>query len=200
MPLATAPQSPVNLPTSLNDPAAMVFVGLGVMVLVYLMVLRPQANKSKQRKNRGDPLATPPSQQRSLSAERSAERQMQTLLIELERMARTLTAQLDTRAAKLEALVNEADEKLSALNAALARDKAGAIADRLSRDDETGDRPARLEAKMDAGGLAALASHRAIYDLADAGDAAPSIAQKLNRPAGEVELILALRSTGGAIG
>mgnify|MGYP006193100629 CR=1 FL=1 len=42
-------------------------------------------------------------------------------------------------------------------------------------------------------GLAALARHREIYDMADNGIPANVIAQKLRRPCGEVELILALR-------
>ena len=195
MPLTALAQSIPNLPKSLNDPAAMVLVGLGVMGLIYLMVLRPAAQKNKKRK-RPDPLATPPSVRASLAGERSAERGMQTLLLELEQMSRQLSAQLDTKAARLEALIREADAKTAALQAVLSKDKAGALADRLMSDDATADRPARESLGS---GLAALASHRSIYDLSDAGDAAAAIARKLNRPAGEVELILALRDGGGAI-
>ena len=196
MPLTALAQSIPNLPKSLNDPAAMVLVGLGVMGLIYLMVLRPAAQKNKKRK-KGDPLATPPSVRSSLAGERSAERGMQTLLLELEQMSRQLSVQLDTKAAKLDALIREADEKTAALRGVLAQDRAGALADRLMTDDATGDRPAR---EAFGSGLAALASHRSIYELSDAGDAATAIARKLGRPAGEVELILALRGGGGAIG
>ena len=188
-----------KLPASLNDSSAMVLVGLGVMGLIYLMVLRPAAQKNKRRK-RPDPLATPPSVRSSLAGERSAERGMQTLLLELENMSRQMSAQLDTKAAKLEALIREADAKTAALQSLLARDKAGALADRLMAGDESGrHRPARPAREAFGSGLAALASHRSIYDLSDAGDAAAAIARKLNRPAGEVELILALRHSGGAI-
>ena len=192
----TVAQSIPKLPTSLNDPGAMVLMGLGVMGLIYLMVLRPAAQKNKKRK-KPDPLATPPSVRQSLAGERSAERGMQTLLLELEQMSRQLSAQLDTKAAKLEALIREADAKTAALQGLLAQDKAGALADRLMTADATTDQPPREAFES---GLAALASHRSIYDLSDAGDAAAAIARKLDRPAGEVELILALRGTGGAIG
>ena len=195
MPLPMLAQSLPNLPNSLNDPGAMVFIGLGVMLLIYLMVLRPQAQKSKKRKKR-DPLSTPPSVRASLAGERSAERGMQTLLLELESMSRQMSAQLDTKAAKLEALIREADAKTAALQGMLVKDKAGALADRLMTDHAISDRPARESLGS---GLAALAGHRSIYDLSDAGDAAAAIARKLGRPAGEVELILALRDSGGAI-
>ena len=194
----TLAQSLPNLPKSMNDPAAMVLVGLGVMGLIYLMVLRPAAQKNKKRK-RPDPLATPPSVRSSLAGERAAERGMQTLLLELENMSRQMSAQLDTKAAKLEALIREADAKTAALHAALASEKAALLSDRLLIGGDGGETPDRPARDRFGSGLAALASHDRIYDLSDAGDAAAAIARKLNRPAGEVELILALRGSGGAI-
>ncbi len=67
-----------------------------------------------------DPLARPPDAN-SLAQQRSVERQMQNLLIELSEMARQVTAGLDTRAAKLDLLIREADEKIATLSALNAR-------------------------------------------------------------------------------
>ncbi len=62
-----------------------------------------------------DPLTRQPS---SLAGQRTVEREMSNLLVELSEMARQVSAQLDTRAAKLELLIKEADEKIAALSSA----------------------------------------------------------------------------------
>lgn len=184
--LFTLAEAPASAAGGVDDPIALVALAGGVLMLVYFMILRPRA-----RKGRGDPLAVMPSERSSLAGERAAERQMQSLLVELEQMARQMSAQLDTKAARLEALIRDAESKTAALNAALARAKAERISNSLI---------AGTLGPEHESGLAALARHRDIYDLADAGESAQAIAQKLRRPAGEVELILALRSTGGAVG
>ena len=181
-PLAAADAAPRQ-----SDPIALIAIALGAMILVYFTVLRPRARKA----NKPDPLATPPSQRQSLAGERAAERQMQMLLVELEQMSRQMSAQLDTKAARLDALIREADAKISALNAGLAKAKSGRLVDGLV---------AGTLGPAAESGLAALARHKEIYDLADAGESSRAIAGKLKRPTGEVELILALRGTGGAIG
>ena len=110
-----------------------------------------------------------------LARQRQVERQMESLLVELNNMARQISAQLDTRAAKLETLLKEADEKISRL----AREPATPLA--IGRDLPP------LAPEEDS-------RHVAIYQLADSGLSAGQIAQRLARPNGEIELILALRS------
>lgn len=130
-------------------------------------------------KKRKDPLAKPASL--SLAGQREVERQMTELLVELEQMARKMTAQLDTRAAKLEVLLKQADEKIAALRSA-----GGSAAQA----------PAVVQPRLEiAPGLAPLPDprHAEVYQLADEGLSARQIARQLNRPHGEVELILALR-------
>lgn len=190
---------------ALDDPVAIGALAAGGLLLVYFTFIRPKAKK------RRDPLATPPSTRASLASERAAERGMQTLLVELEQMSRQMGAQLDTRAARLEALIRQADERIAraeeasaALAARLAREKAAVLSDRTLASPAVMDRPAASSSSARAAGsatpasgsssnLAALERHQEIYDMRDAGKSPAEIARRINRPAGEVELILALR-------
>ena len=125
-----------------------------------------------------DPLARGPSSA-SLARQRNVERQMESLLVELSEMARQITAQLDTRSAKLEALIHEADEKISLLRQGGEISAQTPIAKTVP--------PQWTAASIDP-------QHEAVYALADQGKATAEIARQLNRPSGEVELILALRA------
>ena len=111
----------------------------------------------------------------SLAGQRAVERQLTELIVELEKMARQMTAQIDTRAAKLELLIEEADVRLAALKAAGAS-MPPAIASERGKEISDAHDP----------------RYDGIYDLAAQGHSARQIAQQLNRPDGEIELILAL--------
>ena len=100
-------------------------------------------------------------------------------------------AQLDTRSQKLEMLIQEADEKIAALERARA---AGTSSSPSSSRDEREAwtiqaEPARSEPETDI----IDPRHQQVYELADQGTAAADIARQLDRPRGEIELILALR-------
>lgn len=167
-----------------SDTTKWVMIGLGAFVLVYLMILRPMM------RGRKDPLTSPRGGGgigSSLSSQRAVERDMQNLLVEYEQMIRNMTAGLDTRAAKLELLIKEADDKLAALRAATAAAVGGA-SDRTPIDSGRREPPAPAPAGPDP-------RHVEIYTLADQGLSARDVARKLGRPNGEVELILALRSS-----
>jgi hypothetical protein len=140
---------------------------VGAIAVSYLML------RSRKKK---DPLRKTPSM--SLSQQRSVERDMSNLLVELSDMARQISGQLDTRAAKLELLIKEADEKIAALRstASAAAGPANVFEPVASIPDEMLD-----------------PRHAEIYRLCDQGRSAHEIAQQLDRPSGEVELILALR-------
>jgi hypothetical protein len=159
-----------DAPSQLTPTEIWTLVGLGAFGLFYLAVMRPMMRRK-------DPLEKPPAFA-SLSQQRSVERQMQNLLVELSEMARQITAQLDTRAAKLESLIKEADEKIAAMRSQNNGASETHIAPPLS--------PA-MEEMPDP-------RHAEVYALADQGRDAGDIAAKLGRPRGEVELILALRS------
>jgi len=145
---------------------------VGGIAVSYLML--------RSRKNK-DPLKKMSSL--SLSQQRSVERDMSNLLVELSDMARQISGQLDTRAAKLELLIKEADEKIAAMRAA------GAVpaAQPFEPGAPAAIRPALIPEEM------LDPRHADIYRLCDQGRSAHEIAQQLDRPSGEVELILALR-------
>ncbi|HUB24106.1 MAG TPA: hypothetical protein VL992_01660 [Tepidisphaeraceae bacterium] len=160
--------SPADTPMT---PQTWALVALAMGVTIYGVFLRP---KMKQKK---DPLSRP----LGLSRQRDVEKQMETLLVELSEMARQITAQLDTRAAKLDALIREADEKIAELKA-ISAGSAPRGPSLAGRDIQVPPAPP------------ADRRHAAIYELADAGLSPGQIAQRLQQPNGEVELILALRS------
>jgi hypothetical protein len=130
-----------------------------------------------------DPLARAPVAS-SLAQQRSVERQMQNLLVELSEMARQITAGLDTRAAKLDALIHEADEKIATLTALQRSISANPPAAAPPPVAPTAPPPCAYEPDP---------RHVEVYTLADQGQSPSQIAGQLNRPNGEIELILALR-------
>lgn len=150
--------------TNLDPFQKWAIVCAAALTIVYA-VMRPW-------RKRKDPLARPPL---SLSAQREVEKQMTELLVELEQMARQMSAQLDTRSAKLEVLIKEADQRIAALQAA--RSASGA--------------PPPVPAPL---ALPPDPLHAEVYDLAGQGHSPRQIAQRLGRPYGEIELVLALRS------
>src|SRR5687767_13769116 len=90
--------------------AAWLLILMGALLLLYLAVMRPALRRRRDPLEKGPSSGAP-----SLSQQRSVERQMQNLLVELSDMARQISAQLDTRAAKLELLLKDADEKIDRL-------------------------------------------------------------------------------------
>jgi hypothetical protein len=157
--------------------------GLGVTALIYLVV-RPMLRKKK------DPLDKPVSM--GLSQQRQVERDMNNVLVELSQMARQITAQLDTRSAKLEALIEEADRKIEELKRLQQKAAPAATANPMvAKRPGVEQKPAPPAAKVKA---VEEDRHTEVYSLADSGHSAQDIASRLNRPRGEIELILALRS------
>jgi ATP/maltotriose-dependent transcriptional regulator MalT len=153
-----------------------------VATIIYTVVIRPAMQKKK------DPLAKPPGMT-SLAQQRSVERQMQNLLVELSEMARQITAQLDTRSQKLQMLIEEADRKITELGQSVNNPPAPlapevrSFADIARNDVEAARKPEPMSSQ-----------HLQVYTLADQGRSAQEISRELNRPRGEVELILALRA------
>jgi hypothetical protein len=157
--------------------APWLIIGVGVFIMTYIVV-RPFL----RRKN--DPMDKP-AFGRSLSQQRTVERQMESLLVELTEMTRQMSAQLDTRSAKLELLIKEADEKIGQLR----QMQQGLPA-----------MPTVTTPAFEAVPIPAAApmsepdpSHAEVYTLADRGKSVSEIAADLSRPSGEIELILALR-------
>ena len=174
-----------------TDPVMMI-IGFGALVVLYLL-MRPKKEKSSA----AVPISFPSGRKRDV------EQQMTDLLVELSKMSRQITAQLDTRAAKLELLIKEADQKIALLQSSTKSAAFPAAAPAIiatsepavSRPLDIDPTPATLPA------VSALAidpptpdpRHSDVYSLADAGRSSTEIARQLTRPAGEIELILALR-------
>jgi hypothetical protein len=173
------------LVASITDDKNWPLLGMAGLALAYI-VIRPMLRKKR------DPLDRP-SGFKSLSQQRSVERSMQNLLVDLSEMARQISGQLDTRAAKLEALIREADEKIEQLRSVgtspptAAQDQAPRM--RLVGSEVSADQPAPEPSPPDR-------RHAEVYALADEGRPPREIAARLNRPSGEIELILALRPHG----
>ena len=178
-PYRTAPMTSLLLETTPPNPTfKWALIALAVATIFYATVVRPAMKRKK------DPLDHKPIAG-SLTKERTVERQMQNLLVELSEMTRQITAQLDTRSQKLQLLIQDADERIEALK-------------QLER---LGDLP-RVESTWPSIPPPAREApppepvdeqHQRVYTLADRGMIAGEIAKQLNQPRGEVELILALR-------
>ncbi len=158
-----------------------------VATIILYLLMRPR--------NKKEPLAPP---RFPLARQREVEEQMNTLLVELSQMARQITSQLDSRAMKLEMLIKDADERLASLQAAK---NPGAIASPgtsvVTSDNHTSEAEvAELHCPSpQTGGPPAAVDprHQEVYSMADEGRSPEEIAKIVQRPAGEVELILALR-------
>lgn len=165
-------RTPMDWPTLLSsiteEKTTWLVWGMIALSICYI-VLRPMLRKRRDPLERAALLP-------SLARQRAVERQMETLLVELSEMAAQITAQLDTRAARLEALIRDADERIATMNGSERPRQSATL-----RSDESPPDP----------------RHAEVYALADQGRGPADIAAQLNRPSGEVELILALRQPRG---
>lgn len=155
---------------AVDESTRWMLISVAALTVIYAVV--------RTRFKKKDPLDDPPHFS-SLSQQRGVEREMSNLLVELSEMSRQISAQLDTRAAKLDLLIREADEKIAALK------NLGTMPDTPAPPLRLVQPPPDIDPR-----------HAEIYALADQGRSASDIARQLNRPTGEIELILALRPQG----
>jgi hypothetical protein len=166
----------INLDT--NEAKAYIAIAVGMLGLAYLWL------RSLSRKRR-DPLERAPFA--GLSQQRAVEREFQSLLVEMAEMSRQISAQLDTRSEKLNLLIEEADAKIAELR----RLQGGA-----GTSAETSAPPNRpsIDAPLQPSAFTDTDSrHAEVYAMAEQGHSPQDIARRLDRPRGEIELILALR-------
>ena len=168
-----------------TDPTQWVVLVLGVLATMYL-ILRARSRKKP------DPLKST-GVQLSLAQQRQVERDLQRLMVELLDTARQITGQVELRSRKLEVLIADADQRIERLRIAespAAAQSPGAPppAAPISPNEAaaTPPEPANIELPPDP-------RHAEVYALADEGSTTFEIARRLNRPNGEIELILALR-------
>jgi hypothetical protein len=168
-----------NLLADSTTPTEWAVCGVAVAATA-LALLRPRMKAKKDPLNRSPEFS-------SLAQQRSVERQMQNLLVELSEMARQVTAGLDTRATRLDLLIREADEKIAQLTAL--KDAAALHPAQASN----GAAPIQAATPPPPSAYDPDPRHVEVYTLADQGQTPSQIAGQLNRPNGEIELILALR-------
>jgi len=196
---AHAPFMPPTLLNAILDDAGKQWLAIGAaLFLIVYFVIRPMG-KRKQ-----DPLDKMGTRSSPMATQRSVEREMSNLLVELSEMARQVTAQLDTRATKLELLMKEADDKIETLRALQGSAPSSSSSSSLSPPptspalrQSVAEREALmqpLDAPLSPPSEPAIdPRHAEIYALADQGRTPVDIASHLGRPSGEIELILALR-------
>lgn len=138
---------------------------------------------------------------------------MEDLIIQLEEVSRRVNAQVDTKFAKLEAVVRDADQRIARLEKLLGRPASASSAGPEPPGErfEAGLAPAPPKppapevappptvdgaASSESGAFPETRTERRqrIYELADKGTTPMTIADLLQMPLGEVELILNLRS------
>lgn len=172
-----------GLPLNRDEMTQWVVLCVGILATAYL-VMRGRAKRRRdpmERAGAGGGMG--------VSQQRQIERDISNLVVEMLETARQMTGQLDMRATRLELLIGEADARLAELQAAVGRPAAVSIAN------EGAELPAVAE-----GVVVEMKPeqppdprHAEIYEMADQGRSPGEIARSLNRPNGEVELILALR-------
>lgn len=154
----------------------MMAAGVGIVVSVLLRNLRKRARKRAQSSE----WDTPAERIEEIRGEaaRRGRASAEMASADAEDLARRLSAVLDNKAARLEILLEEADRKIAALESVRAGE--GRVAAKSPEDVSNG-------RSFEPG------DHDPVHRLADEGVETVEIAQRLGRPVGEVELILALR-------
>jgi hypothetical protein len=187
--------------------AAAAFVAL-VALLVVSPFMRKHANAAEPtRATRVTQRAvtTPPPATATIPAtpatpdSAAVERDLRELMRELSEMTRRSTAQFDARAARLEQLIRAADERLAKLTGAMTpagevtADAPQTTLTPLAAEPAPASAPASTPLEPDGSGDVVDPRHVEIYTLCEQGLSIPQIADRLRRPSGEIELIIALR-------
>jgi len=169
------------------DTMQVVMLLLGVIGLVIVIL-------STRRRIRQSQLQPRTSIRETLAqseASRTATRDLEDVMLELDQLSRDIHGRIDTKMARLEALIREADRRIVALSPRIsAAETKPALEITLDQEDPFERRPDGTEPRKPGREL-----HASIYELADRGLSPVQIANELGRLNGEVELILALRKS-----
>lgn len=154
-----------------------------LMVVILRMLRRSAAARA------GTP-RKPASASRAAAAPHSPARaggdRLEQLMSDAEELTRRLAAHVDNKAARLEQLLADSDDRIRKL-------------EELLEQNQTADRPGfeagapSVATPATDRNRAADPVHRKVYDLADRGMSPVDIARSIDRPTGQIELILALR-------
>lgn len=122
----------------------------------------------------------------ALENRQAARRDVEQVMLELDKLARQVHARIDTKLVRLEALIRDADQRIAALAPPTPRSqnpRSTVSAPRETVSAGIGGDPSEGDATRFA----------FIYRLSEQGFSAVQIAGKVGRPQGEIELILGLR-------
>jgi len=195
---------------NLSGGLTILLVVLGAVSISLIVLRRRQSHMASQRET--------PSQkvQRVKGAQRVRE-VADDLLVQLEQVAREVNARLDTKFARLERVVRDADQRIARLEQLLghspdapaacspsseaprpsrsAHDPQPRAAQRspTAADPDARSAPARTSDATPQDAALVNPRHRRVYNMFDAGTAPFQIAEALDMPLSEVELILNLR-------
>ena len=197
--------------------AALAFGGVSfgqlVLLALIVIVLALLLRSARSRWQRSVAMSRDSVRERyeKLKSDRTATREVDKVLVELDQLARQVHGRLDTQLVKLEILINDADQRIDKLSRLVRATQETKSLDITLDSEEPCDDSLLAEAtSSDAPVSASLASVTAgnkksesegaesgpygpIYRLADRGMSPVEIAQQVGRTTGEVELILSLR-------
>lgn len=181
-----APAEPAGVtPTRELVSTALIAVGAFMLLIVITRMLRRSAAARAARSTNGEP--RPRSAPAAAPLTEHSRDRLERVMADAEELTRRLAAVLDNKAARLEVLIDQADERMRQLEETLESSGDGRSGGPAGDDDE----PAAHAPPTPR--LSADPLHRRVYDLADQGVSPIEIARQIDRPTGQVELILALR-------
>ena len=172
-----------------NLSTGLIAIGTVAMLFVIARMLRRQS--ANRRAHAAEPARQRPSLQPPSTpgfGSTATNDRLDRLMTDAEELTRRLAAILDNKAARIEILLEQADERLRALEAATSAEHQPPPASHPTAPLALTEPPA---ADPPAGAVDPL--HRKVYDLADQGLSPVEIARQIDRPTGQIELILALR-------
>jgi len=179
---------------SLSAQAALLAI-VAAGLTIYLI-----ATRNRLRKSMNQPRAASRERYAELHQRTRLSRDLEEVMGDLDELARQINGKLDLRFAKLEAVIRDADARIDLLTRQLRQARGEATLDVTVQDEDTETK--RPDARYAVSPLGRSMPddaemerplHADVYELADKGLNAVDIAEKTNRTAGEIELILALR-------
>lgn len=173
-----------------NNTGAISTTQIVLIIGVILSLLWAAASSLKRMKHAG---RIPQPSIRELTAvsekTKSAARDLEELMAELDQLSHQLHGRLDAKIEKLATVIKLADERIDQLQRLSRAANHEPTVDVTIHQDEVTPPPATTTTMPNS----LDQRHASIYQLADGGLSPLEIASEINKPAGEIELILALR-------
>ncbi len=161
---------------------AMLVLAVGALTLVMLSTRRRIRNSQRM------PRPSARDRYAQLQERSEATRDVEQVMLELDQVSRQIHGRLDTKLARLEAVIRDADERIDKLSRLVRRVEADPRLEITLDQEDPHETPTGRSDDADD-------RHAAVFTLADRGMSSVEIAREIGKPPGEIELILALRTT-----